>query len=108
MTVGLTSGSSTAAELFTSPATNTLFWQNWGTFQYTFVPTATSATLQFSVTDQQFDVGLDDVSISAASSSVPEPCLGHPCGQKTRRGPNPPEQSRFLFLIDVSVSAAFN
>jgi hypothetical protein len=31
-----------------------------------------------------------------------------PCGQKTRRGPSPPEQSRFLFLINVSVSAAFN
>jgi serine/threonine protein kinase len=29
------------------------------------------------------------------------------CGQ-TRRGPSPPEQSRFLFLINVSVSAAFN
>jgi hypothetical protein len=31
-----------------------------------------------------------------------------PCGQKTRRGPTPPEQSRFLFLINVSVSAAIN
>jgi predicted nucleic acid-binding protein len=31
-----------------------------------------------------------------------------PCGQETRRGPSPPEQSRFLFLINVSVSAAFN
>ena len=33
---------------------------------------------------------------------------GTPYGQKTRRGPNPPEQSRFLFLLNVSVSAAFN
>ena len=31
-----------------------------------------------------------------------------PCSQKTRRGPNPPEESRFLFLINVSVSAAFS
>jgi len=31
-----------------------------------------------------------------------------PCSQKTRRGPNPPEESKFLVLIDVSVSAAFN
>ena len=31
-----------------------------------------------------------------------------PCGQKTRRGPSPPEQSGFLFLINVSVSAALN
>ena len=29
------------------------------------------------------------------------------CGQKTRCGPSPPEKSR-LFLINVSVSAAFN
>jgi hypothetical protein len=33
---------------------------------------------------------------------------GIPCSQKTRRGPNPPEKSKFLLLIDVSVSAAFN
>jgi len=31
-----------------------------------------------------------------------------PCSQNTRRGPNPPEKSKFLLLIDVSVSAAFN
>lgn len=70
LTASITSGSSTAPELFTSVPTYTLFWQNWGSDQYSFVPTATSATLQFSVTNQQWDVGLDSVSISSAT---PEP-----------------------------------
>jgi len=52
-TLGITSGSLTPAETFTSLPTNTLFWQNWGPQQYTFVSTATAATLQFSVTNQQ-------------------------------------------------------
>jgi hypothetical protein len=73
LTVDMTGGSSTAAETFTSPVTNTLFWQNWGSDQYTFVPTASSATLQFSVTNQQFDIGLDAVSIAPATAAVPEP-----------------------------------
>jgi hypothetical protein len=73
LTVGITGGSSTPSETFTSLPTATLFWQNWGSYQYKFVPTATSATLQFSVTDQQFDVGLDAVSIAPASGTVPEP-----------------------------------
>ena len=74
LTVGFTSGSSTASETFTSLATNTEFWQNWGPNVYNFVPTATSATLQFSVLNQPFDVGLDGVSIALADGhTVPEP-----------------------------------
>ena len=73
LTVDMTSGSLTAAETFTSPVTNTLFWQNWGSDKYTFVPTATSATLKFSVNNEEFDVGLDAVSIASATAAVPEP-----------------------------------
>lgn len=74
LTVGMTSGSSTAAQTFTSPVTNTLFWQNWGTDVYSFLATDASATLQFSVSNQQFDVGLDGVSIAAVGvTPVPEP-----------------------------------
>jgi len=73
LTLAITSGSSTPSETFTSPVTNTLFWQNWGAEQYTFVPTATSATMQFSVTNQQYDVGLDGVSIAPAVTNAPEP-----------------------------------
>jgi hypothetical protein len=70
LTVGMTSGSLTLSQLITTISShNTLFWQNWGSDSYSFVPAATSATLQFSVTSQQFDVGLDAVSVSA----VPEP-----------------------------------
>ncbi len=49
ITVGFADGSDSAPQTFTSLPTNTLFWQNWGVNQYNFVPTATSATLQFSV-----------------------------------------------------------
>ncbi len=65
ITVGFADGSDSAPQTFTSLPTNTLFWQNWGVNQYNFVPTATSATLQFSVVNQAFDVGLDGVSITA-------------------------------------------
>ena len=73
ISVDMTSGSSTAGETFTSPVTGTLFWQNWGPEQYSFVASAKSAVLQFSVTSQQYDVGLDAVSIAAAVPPVPEP-----------------------------------
>jgi hypothetical protein len=73
LTVAMTSGSLTPSETFTSPVTDTLFWQNWGSDQYTFVPTATSSTLQFSAANQQFDVGLDAVSVTPQTSVTLEP-----------------------------------
>lgn len=77
ITVAMTAGSSTGSEVFTSPTSpgiSPIFWTNWGTEQYTFVATSTSATLQFSALDQPYDVGLDNVSIASASgSTVPEP-----------------------------------
>jgi hypothetical protein len=72
ITVGFTSGSLTPSETFTTPVTATLFWQDWGSEQYAFVPTATSAMLQFSVTGQAYDVGVDGVSI-VPQTSAPEP-----------------------------------
>jgi hypothetical protein len=75
ITVGMTSGSSTASQLFTSPVAGPLFWANWGVEDYNFLATASSATLQFSVTNEEFDVGLDAVSITPIGPvpSVPEP-----------------------------------
>jgi PEP-CTERM motif len=73
LTVGMTSGSSTPSQTLTtlaSPGIGPFFWANWGSDTYSFVANGTSATLQFSVTNQQYDVGLDSVSISSA---VPEP-----------------------------------
>ena len=71
LTVGMTTGSSTAQQNFTTLVAGPYFWQNWGAASYDFVADATSATLQFSVVDEAYDVGLDMVSVSAAG--VPEP-----------------------------------
>jgi len=77
ITAAMTTGSSTGSEVFTSPispGTFPFFWDNWGSEQYTFLATGTSATLQFSVTNLEFDVGLDAVSIAPAGTApVPEP-----------------------------------
>jgi hypothetical protein len=73
LTAGITSGSLMPSQSYLTPPTNTGFWQDWGTAHYTFVPTATSATLQFSVTNQEFDVGLDAVSIAPGVATTPEP-----------------------------------
>jgi len=73
LTVGMTTGSLTPSQLITTPVSPGIFpffWANWGSESYSFVADATSATLQFSVSDQAYDVGLDAVSIS---SGVPEP-----------------------------------
>ncbi len=73
LTVGMTSGSLTGSHTYTtpvSPGISPLFWANWGTETYSFLANDTSATIQFSVFNQQWDVGLDAVSISSA---VPEP-----------------------------------
>ena len=77
LTVGITSGSSTPSQTFTTLSTSLLFWQDWGPNSYNFLATATSATLQFSVTNQKYDIGLDAVSVSAApltaASAAPLP-----------------------------------
>ena len=72
MTVGFSSGSSTIPESFTSPLSSANYWRVWVTQYYTFEATAASAVVDFSVTDQQYDMGLDNVSIAPAVA-VPEP-----------------------------------
>ena len=76
LTVGITSGSLTPSETFTSLPTATLFWQDWGAEQYTFIadsnlwPHYSSRLL----TKCGNDVGLDGVSVApAAATGVPEP-----------------------------------
>ncbi len=73
MTVGFLSGSSTAPESFTAPDSAAAYWPTWVTENYTFVATGTSAAVDFSVTNQQYDMGLDNVSIASARTVVPEP-----------------------------------
>ena len=72
MTVGFSSGSSTLPESFTSPDSAAAYWRTWVAQNYTFVASASSAVVDFSVTNQQYDMGLDAVSIAAATG-VPEP-----------------------------------
>jgi len=71
LTVAMTTGSASAAQTFNTIAAGPYFWQNWGSDSYSFVAGATSATLQFSVTNEVYDVGLDSVSVS--TGGVPEP-----------------------------------
>ena len=73
MTVGFLSGSSTAAQSFTSPDSPTAYWRNWVTQDYTFVPSNTSAVVDFSVTNQEYDMGLDNVSVAVLGTATPEP-----------------------------------
>jgi hypothetical protein len=69
MTVGFTTGSSTGSENFSAPANGEDYWKFWLPETYQFVATASSATLNFSVTDQVEDLGLDAVSVTPG---VPE------------------------------------
>jgi hypothetical protein len=69
MTVGFLSGASTAPQSFTSPVSPAPYWRDWVTQNYTFTATGTTAIVDFSVTNQQYDTGLDNVRVTA----VPEP-----------------------------------
>jgi len=71
MTVGFLSGSSTPSQAFTSPDSSAAYWRTWVTQNYTFLATGSSAVVDFSVTNQAYDMGLDNVGVSPAT--VPEP-----------------------------------
>jgi hypothetical protein len=73
MTVGFLSGSSTPAQSFTSPISPINYWRVWVNQNYPFLATDSSAVVQFSVTNQQYDMGLDNVSVAAAVATMPEP-----------------------------------
>jgi hypothetical protein len=71
LTVDFPSGSLTPAKTFSTntPAVN--YWPDWEPKTYDFVANSTSVDIRFSVTNIQFDVGLDSVGVSLAT--VPEP-----------------------------------
>lgn len=73
MTVGFLSGSSTPSQSFTSPISTADYWRVWVPQQYDFTATASSATVDFSVLNQVDDMGLDNVSVSPATTVTPEP-----------------------------------
>jgi PEP-CTERM motif len=53
------------------------FWQDWSTRSMNFVASASAVDIEFSVTNQAFDMGLDCVTVRGANGaggcSVPEP-----------------------------------
>jgi hypothetical protein len=69
MTVGFFSGSSTLSQAFTSPISTSDYWRVWVPQQYIFTATASNATVDFSVSNQMDDMGLDNVSVTP----TPEP-----------------------------------
>ncbi len=76
LTASMSSGSATAAQTFSAPSSTANSWDTWSTDTYSFVANSSSATLRLAQADPillGFDVGLDNVSIKAGTSSVPEP-----------------------------------
>ena len=78
LTVSFPTGSPTVSQMFTSSVqTGGGFWQNWSTQSMNFVAGAPAVDIEFSVTNQAFDMGLDCVSVrgsnGAGGCSVPEP-----------------------------------
>lgn len=72
-----------ASQMFTAPPKNNNFWDNWVSREFDFTATGTTAAIRFSTygvdsvygyghaNNTQYDVGFDNVTISA--KSVPEP-----------------------------------
>src|SRR5579864_7125719 len=73
LTVSFTAGSSTGPQNFSASTNTTNYWRVWEQKQDTFVATDTSATVQFAVTNIADDLGLDNVTIAAVPTGVPEP-----------------------------------
>ena len=73
ITVSFTSGSSTGPQTFSASTNTTNYWRVWEPKQDTFVATDTSAVVQFGVTSIADDLGLDDVTVAAVPTGVPEP-----------------------------------
>jgi hypothetical protein len=72
ITAGFDAGSSTASQSFTAPTVAANYWKTWLPESLMFVATAATATVDFSTTDQAFDIGLDNVQ-AAEITTIPEP-----------------------------------
>jgi hapalindole biogenesis HpiC1 cyclase-like protein len=74
--VSFESGSSTASADFLAPSSVSNWWDTWGLFSYTFVANADTVAIRFldlGGVNNGYDIGLDNVSVEAASAAVPEP-----------------------------------
>ena len=71
LSVDFASGSKTGSSSYTTPFSAANYWRTWVPESKTFVATGTDAVVQFVQTNQIYDMGLDNVAITAAG--VPEP-----------------------------------
>jgi hypothetical protein len=71
ITVDFPTGSSTSAQTFTAATPSVSYWTDWETKTENFIATSASVDIRFSVTNLEFDVGLDSVSVSP--TAIPEP-----------------------------------
>lgn len=78
--VSMVSGSSTGSQTYNAPhstgnGSGGDLWNNWTAFNFTFLATGTSATINFmNVSSSANDTGIDNVSIAdVTTSGVPEP-----------------------------------
>src|SRR5258708_23032658 len=84
MTVSFTAWASVGGQRSTPPLSSGNYWRTWVTEHYVFVATASSATVDFSVTNQAQDMGLDNVSVAPAGR---DQCAGAlPVGNATGCG----------------------
>lgn len=72
MTVQMLSGSSSGPATYNAGFSSAYYWRTWVPEVYTFQASGTTATIQFSASVVA-DLGLDNVSIAPASTTVPEP-----------------------------------
>jgi uncharacterized protein (TIGR03437 family) len=75
VTVSFTTGSSTPAQSFMVSPFALAYWGTWEQKQLTFVATASSAQLVFSIADQGAELGLDYVTIAVATPPVLTPTV---------------------------------
>lgn len=78
VSVSFTSGSSTSAADFYAPDSAS-YWRTWSLQTYDFLATSSTVTVRFTQNSGRgtagagYDVGLDNVSISDAGGTIPEP-----------------------------------
>jgi hypothetical protein len=66
---------SSAAQTFSVDASGPWYWNTWVPEQYQFTATDTSERLNFSVANQQYDIGLDAVKIREVAAPEPSSLL---------------------------------
>lgn len=116
LTVSFPTGSAIAAQVFKTTVSAGLYWKAWEAQTMQFVATAATATLQFSVTNQQYDMGLDYVRIAplasppiiTTASPLPSATVGISYSQAIiASGGTPPYSfSAAIFPAGLTLSAA--